>query len=193
MGSSDLSRNRGGFPSNNPLSLGTLLGGNELGWRDSRFGRSSLGSSSSSLGGGGSSTLTSNGVQPIVQLTRGGWTNPTGLQRTGLQRVAYYFQDGTLRREYFTVLDPTQTSTPVRRDLMTHLKSVSIRYLDVQTTQVQVQGQAQNLSQSGAWSPIWPPVNGANQNNLRYRPIAVEITLETEDWGKIVRIVEIAG
>ena len=45
LGSRDLSRNRGGFPSNNPLSLGTLLGGNELGWRDSSFGRSSLGSS----------------------------------------------------------------------------------------------------------------------------------------------------
>jgi general secretion pathway protein J len=156
-------------------------------------GSSSLGGGSSSLGGGSSSTLSSNGVQPIVALTRGGWTNPTGLQRPALQRVAYYFQDGTLRREYWTVLDPTQSSTAVRRDLMTHLKSVSLRYLDVQAGQVQVQGQTQNLSQSGNWSPIWPPLNGANQNNLRYRPIAVEITLETEDWGKIVRIVEIAG
>jgi general secretion pathway protein J len=155
--------------------------------------RSSLGGSSNSLGGGSSSAQSSNGVQPIVALTRGGWTNPTGLQRTALQRVVYYFQDGTLRREYWTVLDPTQASTPVRRDLMTHLKSVSLRYLDVQAGQAQVQGQAQNLSQNGNWSPIWPPLNGAAQNNLRYRPIAVEITLETEDWGKIVRIVEIAG
>jgi general secretion pathway protein J len=172
------------------------LGGSSssLGGSSSSLGgsSSSLGGSSSSLGGS-SSSLTSNGVQPIVALTRGGWTNPTGLQRTALQRVAYYFQDGTLRREYWTVLDPTQTSTPVRRDLMTHLKSVSLRYLDVQAGQVQVQGQSQNLSQNGNWSPIWPPLNGANQNNLRYRPIAVEITLETEDWGKIVRIVEIAG
>ena len=149
---------------------------------------SSLGSSS-----GSRSTLSSNGAQPLVALTRGGWTNPTGLQRPALQRVAYYFQDGTLRREHWTVLDPTQSSTAVRRDLMTHLKSVSLRFLDVQTGQVQVQGQTQNLSQSGAWSPIWPPLNNANQDNRRYRPIAVEITLETEDWGKIVRIVEIAG
>jgi general secretion pathway protein J len=165
-----------------------------LGGSSSSFGgsSSSLGGSSSSLGGSGS-TISSNGVQPIVALTRGGWTNPTGLQRPALQRVAYYFQDGTLRREYWTVLDPTQSSTPVKRDLMTHLKSVSLRYLDVQAGQVQVQGQAQNLSQSGNWSPIWPPLNNANQNNLRYRPIAVEITLETEDWGKIVRIVETAG
>jgi hypothetical protein len=43
------------------------------------------------------------------------------------------------------------------------------------------------------WSPIWPPINNAGQNTLRYRPLAVEITLETEDWGKIVRYVEIAG
>jgi general secretion pathway protein J len=148
---------------------------------------SSLGSSTGSRG------LSSSGAQPLVALTRGGWANPTGLQRPALQRVAYYFQDGTLRREHWTVLDPTQSSTAVRRDLMTHLKSVSLRFLDVQTGQVQVQGQAQNLSQSAAWSPIWPPLNGANQDNRRYRPIAVEITLETEDWGKIVRIVEIAG
>lgn len=161
--------------------------------------RSSLSSTSSSLGSssnsslGSSSTLSSNGVQPLVALTRAGWTNPNGLQRPALQRVAYYFQDGTLRREYWAVLDPTQTSTTVKRDLMTHLKSVSLRYLDVQAGQVQVQGQTQNLSQSGNWSLTWPPANNANQNNQRYRPIAVEITLETEDWGKIVRIVEIAG
>jgi general secretion pathway protein J len=159
-------------------------------------GTSTTGSSSSSSSGSSlssSSTLSSNGVQPLVALTRGGWTNPTGLQRPALQRVAYYFQDGTLRREYWTVLDPTQSSTPVRRDLMTHLKSVSLRYLDIQSTRVPVQGQAQTLSQSGNWSLIWPPLNNANQDNRRYRPIAVEITLETEDWGKIVRIVEIAG
>jgi hypothetical protein len=28
---------------------------------------------------------------------------------------------------------------------------------------------------------------------LRERPLAVEITLDTEDWGKIVRIIEIAA
>jgi general secretion pathway protein J len=155
---------------------------------------SSTGSSGTSMN---SSTSTSSvggsGVLPLVALTRAGWTNPTGLQRPALQRVAYYFQDGTLRREYWTVLDPTQSSTAVRRDLMTHLKSVSLRFMDVQAGQVQVQGQSQTGATSGNWSPVWPPINGAGQNNLRYRPIAVEITLETEDWGKIVRIVEIAG
>jgi general secretion pathway protein J len=158
----------------------------------------------SSSGGLGSSSGNSNGTrglgssttQPLVALTRAGWTNPNGLQRPGLQRVLYYFQDGTLRREYFTVLDPTQSSQAVRRDLMTHLKSVSLRFMDVQSGSVkQLQpGSSSIPSASGInWSPIWPPINNAGQNMLRYRPVAVEITLETEDWGKIVRYVEIAG
>jgi general secretion pathway protein J len=139
----------------------------------------------------------SNTTQAVVALTRSGWTNPTGLQRPALQRVAYYFENGTLRREYWTVLDPTQSSTAVRRDVMTHLKSVSFRFLDQGSTQGQQlqggQAQPQAQAQNWKWSPIWPPLNGANQNNRRYRPIAVEITLETEDWGKVVRIVEVAG
>ena len=152
-----------------------------------------LGSSNSSSSG---SLGSSSGTQPLVVLTRAGWTNPTGLQRPGLQRVAYYFQDGTLRREYWTVLDPTQASQAVRRDLISHLKSVSVRFMDVQTNTTAQTPTPSSGGLAGAnidWSPVWPPINGASQDNRRYRPIAVEITLETEEWGKIVRYVEIAG
>ncbi len=120
-------------------------------------------------------------TQPVVTFTRDGWTNPNGLQRTGLQRVSYIFEDGTLRREFWTVLDPTQTSTTLKRDLMTHLKSVSFRYMD----------------QSHTWQQQWPPLTVAGgfaqQMSLIERPIAVEITLESDDWGKLVRILEITG
>jgi general secretion pathway protein J len=121
--------------------------------------------------------------QPFITLTRNGWTNPTGLQRPGLQRVAYSFDiaTGTLRREYWTVLDATLANTTIKRDIMTHLKSVAVRYMDV----------------SKQWQTQWPPtgVQGATgqELTLRQRPIAVEITLETEDWGKVQRIVEVAG
>jgi general secretion pathway protein J len=122
--------------------------------------------------------LTSTTTQPLAALTRAGWANPAGLQRPALQRVAYFFENGTLRREYWTVLDATQTSTAVRRDLMTHLKSVTLRFMD----------------QNRVWQPQWPPItNTVGVNNDRSRPIAVEITLETEDWGKVQRIVEVAG
>jgi general secretion pathway protein J len=123
------------------------------------------------------------GTQPIVALTRAGWANPAGLQRTGLQRVAYLLEDGTLKREYWNVLDPTLASTTAKRDVLSHVKSVTIRYLDVNHT----------------WQDQWPPltstvlVGPSMEATLRERPIAVEITIDSDDWGKIVRIIEIAG
>ena len=123
------------------------------------------------------------GAPPIVAFTRTGWANPRGLQRTGLQRVAYFLENGTLRREHWSVLDPTLASTTTRRDLLTHVKAFTIRYMDV----------------NHQWQEQWPPatnttlISQALEATLRERPLAVEITLDTEDWGKVVRIVEIAG
>jgi general secretion pathway protein J len=120
-------------------------------------------------------------AQPLVQLTRAGWANPTGVQRPGLQRVAYILDKTTLRREYWPVLDSTLASTTIKRDLLTHVKSVTIRYMDV----------------SRQWQVQWPPTAVAGgfgqESALRMRPIAVEITLETEDWGTLVRTIEVAG
>jgi general secretion pathway protein J len=120
-------------------------------------------------------------TQPLATFTRGGWNNPTGLQRPGLQRVAYYFENGTLRREFWGVLDATQASQPFKRDLISHVKSITLRYMDA----------------SHQWQTRWPPATVAGgtaaETALRERPIAVEITLDTEDWGKIVRLLEIPG
>jgi general secretion pathway protein J len=120
-------------------------------------------------------------TQPILQLTRGGWNNPTGVQRPGLQRVAYFFEKNTLRREYWTVLDPTLQDTTEKRDLLTHVKAVSFRFMDI----------------SRQWETQWPPATVAGalaqESALRMRPIAIEVTLDTEDWGKLVRIIEVAG
>jgi general secretion pathway protein J len=126
---------------------------------------------------------TQSGTPPIVALTRSGWANPAGLQRPGLQRVAYFLENGTLRRESWNVLDPTLASATVKRELLQHVKSFTLRYLDV----------------NHAWQDQWPPltstvlVGPAMELTLRERPLAVEITLDTEDWGKIVRVLEIAG
>jgi general secretion pathway protein J len=120
-------------------------------------------------------------TQPILQLTRGGWNNPNGVQRPGLQRVAYFLEKNTLRREYWTVLDPTLQNTTQKRDLLTHVKAVTFRFMDV----------------GHQWQTQWPPTTVAGalgqESALRMRPIAIEITLDTEDWGKLVRIIEVAG
>jgi general secretion pathway protein J len=123
------------------------------------------------------------GTQPVVAFTRDGWSNPAGVQRPGLQRVAYYLENNTLRREHWNVLDPVLASTTVKRELLTHVKSFSLRYLDV----------------NRVWQEQWPPATATQivgpsvEPVLRQRPVAVEITLDTDDWGKIVRVIEIAG
>jgi general secretion pathway protein J len=118
---------------------------------------------------------------PLVVLTRAGWSNSMGVQRSELQRVAYVLDKGTLVREHWNVLDATLSSAPVKRNLLKHLRNVSFRYLQPTTH---------------AWVTTWPtagaPLGGGIDSYYRLRPMAVEVTLDTKDWGKLVRIFEVA-
>ena len=145
-------------------------------------GGSQTSGSVSSLGGGSTQSPSStSGTPPLVALTRSGWANPNGLQRPAEQRIAYYLENGTLRREYWYVLDPTLSSTTARRELLKKVKSVTFEYLDL----------------THAWQPQWPPATVAGgqalESSLRIRPLAVRVTIDTEDFGQIVRIFEVAG
>jgi general secretion pathway protein J len=116
---------------------------------------------------------------PLVALTRAGWSNPTGIQRSELERVAYVLDKGTLVREHWNVLDPTLSSTPVKRNLLRHLRGVAFRYMTIQHT----------------WVDTWPPAalsGGGQDSDFRMRPLAIEVTLDTQEWGKIMRVFEIA-
>ena len=120
-------------------------------------------------------------TQPMVMLTRDGWSNPLGLQRPELERVAYEFKKGTLIRLHWNVLDPTLADKPIKRNLLEHLTGVQLRYL--------------NLDRQ--WLTAWPPPTPGAQATLdayyRMRPLAVEVTLDTRRWGKIVRIFGVPG
>ncbi len=112
-----------------------------------------------------------------IELTHSGWSNPAGVPRSTLQRVAYRLEDTDLYRDYWPVLDRTQSVEPVSVVLLERVKSVSIRYMGADRD----------------WKEQWPPL-GYSGPTLRYAlPVAVEITLELEDWGKITRVVEVAG
>ena len=43
----------------------------------------------------------------LADLTHSGWSNPAGVPRSTLQRVAYRLEDNKLRRDYWVVLDRT--------------------------------------------------------------------------------------
>lgn len=116
----------------------------------------------------------------LVTLTRGGWSNPAGTERSTLQRVRYVLDGQVLRREYWATLDAQQQPAPRSRQLLTDVKSVKLRFMD----------------ESHNWQDQWPPANlgpDLTERALRTRPIAVEVTLELLDWGVIVRLIEVAG
>ncbi|MEO7773718.1 MAG: type II secretion system minor pseudopilin GspJ [Steroidobacteraceae bacterium] len=117
--------------------------------------------------------------EALVSLTRGGWANPAGVQRAALQRVRYVLEDKTLYRESFRVLDAPLNAKPRRRALMDRVTSVKFRYRD----------------EGGTWRDQWPPASSITPTpqDLRVRPVAVEVTVDLEDWGKLVRLIEVAG
>lgn len=115
---------------------------------------------------------------PLVILTRAGWSNPIGLPRTELERVAYVLDNGTLVREHWDVLDGTLSSLPVKRNLLKHVRSASFQY----------------MSMTHSWVDNWPPAATGGENvpdSLdRMRPLAVQVVLDTQQWGRITRIFE---
>jgi general secretion pathway protein J len=112
-----------------------------------------------------------------IEFTRAGWSNTAGLPRPTLQRVAYRLDQDGLWRDYWRVLDRTQTSEPVRVRLLSGIRSVTFRF----------------LAPSREWVDRWPQPGGNPLEQQRLRPAAVEVTLELEDWGVIKRIIEVAG
>ncbi len=137
-------------------------------------------SASGAAGGFAQSSGTQSGID-LVAFTRIGWANPAGIQRPAEERVAYRLANGVLERLHWPELDAAEGTTPVSRDLLDHVKSVTFRY----------------MTDTRQWTDQWPPVSNiplaplAGDQTLRMRPIAVEVTLELEDWGTIVRIIEV--
>jgi general secretion pathway protein J len=134
-------------------------------------------SSQSFNSGSGLAGSSASSVSPIVELTRAGWSNTAGQQRGTLQRVSYGLVDDVLKRSYQVNLDTVQGNKPVVQDLLTGIKAIQLRYLD------------NNLT----WQTQWPAPALAPADGLWTRPAAVELIVEFKDWGRIRRLIEVAG
>ncbi len=115
--------------------------------------------------------------EDFIELTRSGWSNPAGVPRPTLQRVAYRLDEDKLYRDYWPVLDRTSNAEPVSVMLLDGVKEMSVRY----------------MGQDNDWKEQWPPLGYSGPDARYVRPIAVEINIELEDWGKLQRIVEVSG
>jgi type II secretion system protein J len=145
---------------------------------------SATGGSSTGALNNPSTTLGNNSLNgaplPLVTFTRGGWTNPAGLPRSELERVSYSIENGALIRSYTSELDATLADVPIKRQLIDHVRGFTLRFMDA----------------GHNWQTQWPPLTqGGAQDSLtlRQRPIAVEVTIELEDWGILMRHIEVPG
>ena len=116
-------------------------------------------------------------TEQLAEFTHSSWSNPAGLPRSTLQRVMYRMEDNKLRRDYWYVLDRTMAGEPASAVLIDKVESASLRFLD----------------SNRRWHEQWPPLGYSAPDVLRLRPVAVEVTLELEDWGEIKRLIEVAG
>ena len=112
---------------------------------------------------------------PAIELTRTGYANPLGTKRSFLQRVAYRVEEETLYRDSWRVLDQAQDSEADALAICYDVKSLTLRYLDQENT----------------WHEQWPPSDPEFQGAAL--PKAVEVSLELTDWGKVVRLLPLAG
>jgi len=106
-----------------------------------------------------------------IELTSASWRNPAGLPRSTLRRVAYRLHKGVLARFAWPVLDRAPDTRPEREELLGGVAQIGLRFLDA------------DMQWHGEWPPLATP-GGASV----VLPLAVEVTLELEDWGSVLRL-----
>jgi general secretion pathway protein J len=163
----------GGIGTLTPLPNSGSGSGTGMSFASQSFTSQSFNSGSASALGGSSSAS----VAPLVDLTRAGWSNTAGQQRGTLQRVSYSLVNDVVKRSYQVNLDTVQGNQPVVQDLLTGVKAIQLRYLDNNQT----------------WQSLWPPPTLPLPEGLTTRPAAVEIIIEFKDWGRVRRLIEVAG
>jgi general secretion pathway protein J len=106
------------------------------------------------------------------RLTRAGWRNPAGRQRSTLQRVGYAYEEDQLVRYTWTVLDRAQDSEPLVQPLSDAIEQLQIRYLGA----------------DNEWKEQWPDTQSVADPSIEPAslPRALEVTIEHEFYGPIV-------
>ncbi len=122
----------------------------------------------------------------LFALTRSGWENPAGRARSNLQRVLYRIDDGKLQRELWTALDYSGESRPRLVTLLQGVRDVQVNFLKP----IISEDSFEDREIGSQWESSWQL--GLEDSPDSYRPPAVEIVLELEDWGRIRRLFQIA-
>jgi len=134
--------------------------------------RDDLGDEQAALKGGGVGT-------GVLTLTRTGWRNPLGVARSDLQRVDYVFNKQQLLRESWATLDRGPGNEPYAEVLIDGVSTVDVRF----------------MGQDRQWVGYWPPDSAGNAQSpdAVVMPQAIEISVDVNGWGRIVRLFRVPG
>jgi len=118
----------------------------------------------------------------FLQLTRAGWRNPlpTVIHRSSLQRVAWGLEEDNLVRAYWNSLDRVPDDLPVKQVMLHNVKRVEVKF----------------LAGDNSWKDKWPQTTQSSNPDTPpdvSPPRAVEITVESKNFGKITRLFAIPG
>ena len=102
-------------------------------------------------------------TEGVIEFTRAGNSNPTGLVRSSLQRVRYIVDDGKFSRLSWNIVDHIDAE-PVSMLLLENVDLLAFRFLDNKNN----------------WQETW--------SSTVQSPKAIELTIEHKNWGKIVRL-----
>lgn len=108
-----------------------------------------------------------------IEFTRSGWRNPLSQPRASLERVVYRYDDRSreLLRETWRALDRAEQNEPVKLVVLSQIDDARWRFMD------------SNRQFQDRWPPQSAGVGSASNLLL---PLAIELTLESKDYGEIV-------
>jgi general secretion pathway protein J len=109
------------------------------------------------------------GERNRLAATRAGWANPASQRRGSLQRISWQFSHNELQRSGWPVTDRVPATQVWSETLLEGVALVEFRYRDRQ----------------GRWRDEWPSGN----DEITHLPTAIEVTLESERFGRIRRLV----
>tara|TARA_R110002167_G_scaffold26589_6_gene91562 strand:- start:508 stop:1233 length:726 start_codon:yes stop_codon:yes gene_type:complete len=122
----------------------------------------------------------------ILEFSRVGWRNPMDDVRSNIQRVAYELNENKLIRHYWDVLDRSQDSSPISKELLSEVDSISLRF----------------VNKNGGWTDEWPSTSGSSSSagasaatdpraSVNELPKAVEISFDLQRFGKVKRLYDL--
>ncbi len=111
-----------------------------------------------------------------LAITRGGRHVPDDFPKSNLQRVGYVLEDEILYRITWPVLDQAQDTEPRKKEILTDVENVEVRF----------------LSDKGEWETSWDsaetPAGQVQNTQAIGTPRAVAVKITIKDYGAINRM-----